>query len=147
MTLVRTSRWVRSIALAGIVLGASTAPVAAQEYVNVTEVTFDKVAHLCGEGSASGCVRLTGTITCEAEGLANLVEVFLQQRSIEGADNLNLLDFACSTEPRAFNVAVEFDGCGAPESRAGCFKPGRALARAFVGSDLVAEERVVVHKA
>jgi hypothetical protein len=143
----RMPRWMRSIAIAGMVLGASAAPVHAQEFVNVTDVSFDKVAHLCGESTASGCVRLTGTITCESTGLADLVEVFLRQRDLQGADNLDLLDFACSTEPRAFTAIVEFDGCGFPETRAGCFRPGPALARAFLSDELVAEERVIIRKA
>jgi hypothetical protein len=128
-------------------LGISQA-VAGQEYVTVTNVTIDKVAYLCGETTESGCVRLTGTLTCETTGLAQLIDLFIQQRDLSGVDDLDLLDFACSTEPRSFNVAVESGGCdpGVPPPN-GCFRPGRATVQAVVFRGLVlAEQSVRIRK-
>jgi hypothetical protein len=146
----RIRRSIASLALGAALAGASFGVAAADPvYVTVTDVTFDRVATLCNEFAASGCVRLTGTITCAEAGLPVLVEIFLRQGDITGGDNLDLLDFACSPVPRAFLVHVEFDGCSVPGIRnpAGCFKPGpaTAVAQVFRG-EVLTEQRVLVRK-
>lgn len=144
MRRMSTTHWFRALALATLILGASAAPAAAQEFVDVTAVTFDRVAHLCGESTASGCVVVSGTITCAATGPAELVDVSIRQRGIDGISNLDLLDFPCSTQPRPFTAIAETFGCGFPGERTGCFKPGPATVSATVSGVVVAEARVLV---
>ena len=139
-------RWLRSVALAGVVLGAGATPASAGAFVEVTDITFDRVAHLCGDIKTSGCVIMTGTITCAETGLAELVSVELRQREIRGTDNLDLLDFACSTEPRTFSVIAETFGCVFGE-RAGCFRTGPATVEASVSGQVLTTERVIVKRA
>ena len=144
----RVLRWVTSIALAGMLAGSTVGPVAGQEIVTVSSITFDRVAHLCGQTTASGCVRLTGTMTCASAGFAQLVNVFLDQRGLIGLDNLDLLDFACSPEPRSFTVVVENEGCGFTNTPAGCFRPGPATVRAVVfRGPVITEQSVLIRKA
>ena len=138
-------RWLQSLALAGVVLGASAAPATAGVFVEVTAITFDRVAHLCGDIRTSGCVIMTGTITCAETGLAELVSVELRQREIRGTDNLDLLDFACSTEPRTFTVIAETFGCVFGE-RAGCFRTGPGTVEASVSGQVLTTERVLVKR-
>jgi hypothetical protein len=87
-------------------------------------------------------------MTCDATGPAEWVEVFLTQGKVTGGDNLDLLDFACSTEPRPFVDTPETEGCDVPFTgkREGCFRPGRATVRAYIRGVLIAEETVFIRK-
>jgi hypothetical protein len=123
----------RSIALAFVMVGGTASVVHADEVVvTVTAVTIERNAALCGELAASGCVRLSGTMTCDATGPAEWVQFYVTQRNTSGLDDLDLLDYACSTEPRSFIVTAETFGCDAPFQRnaTGCFRPGPAQVRA-----------------
>jgi hypothetical protein len=137
-----------SLGLASALMIGMSGSGAAQEYVAVTNVTFDPVAQLCIEGAAAPCVRVTGTLTCASTGLAQLVDIFVVQRDQDAVNNLDLLDFACSTEPRAFSATAETDGCDPiGGDKAGCFRPGRATARAVVfRGPVVAEETIRIRK-
>ena len=108
---------------------------------------FDRAAHLCGDSTASGCVILSGTLTCAETGLAELVSVTLQQRGLVGTDNPDLLDFACSPEPRSFNVIAETFGCDAPaRPSTECFRPGPAVVEASVSGVVLTQGTVRVRK-
>ena len=126
---------VRSGLLAGLLAAASGSAVAASEhFVEVTDITFAS-AEMCGDEAKNDCVVMTGTITCAEEGPAELVEVSLVQRDLRGVDNLDLLDFACSTQPRTFTVVAE-------ELFGREFRPGRATVTARVDGTVIASETI-----
>ncbi|HJR90721.1 MAG TPA: hypothetical protein VJ782_11245, partial [Aeromicrobium sp.] len=54
---------------------------------------------------------------------------------LRGVDNLDLLDFACSTQPRTFTVVAE-------ELFGREFRPGRATVTARVDGTVIASETI-----
>jgi hypothetical protein len=126
---------VRSLFLAGVIAAASAGTVAASDhFVEVTDVTFSG-AEMCGTATKSACVVITGTMTCAEEGPAELVNMEITQRGLRGTDNLDLLDFACSTEPREFTAIAETFG-------AGLFRPGRARVTASLSGTVIASDTI-----
>jgi hypothetical protein len=128
---------VRSVLLAGLLAVGVVAPAIADEtLVNVTGVTIDRAAYIFGKDAPS--IRVTGTLTCDATGPAEYTEIRATQRGVSGQTNLDLLDFACTTEPRAFTAVVE-SFCD-PGS---CFRRGAARVQA-VAPTLSVEQLVAV---
>ena len=150
MDVRRVHKHFGAAALGCVLIAASGGTVIAGEptLVTVTNVTFERNATLCGELATSACVRVSGTMTCDAAGPAEWVEVVLTQRGVTGQDNLDLLDFACSTEPRAFRVAAETFTCEVEFTgrREGCFRPGLATVQAVKDGVVIAEETVLIRK-
>jgi hypothetical protein len=126
----------RSVALATLVMAAGTGVVSAVETVNVTSVTFDSTAVLCGGEKTNDCAIIHGEITCDATGPAELVSVVLTQRGTRATDNLDLLDFPCTTTPTEFTVVVESFG--------DLLRRGRATVIASVEGTVIATEKIQI---
>ena len=120
------------VLLALALLAAAPAAAMAEEFVTVTSVTIDPVATLC---ETRGCVIVTGTITCDGVGAAELVNLDVYQGRVQGFDDFDLLDFACSTEPRPYTIVAE----NYLDQR---FHPGRATAVASIDGSVVASATV-----
>jgi len=145
-----TLRVLRPAALGFLLVLVSTGAATSGEPgpVNVTDVTLDRVAYLCGDAAVSACAVVTGTITCDAAGPARTVHLVLSQRGVSGTDNDDLLDFACSTQPTPFGVVVESLVCdaGFVNNPTGCFKPGLASVRATLEGAPIAAQRTLLRK-
>lgn len=138
-----TRRVLLSAVLGGLMAASTVGAVSADEFVNATSVTFDKIAYIYEAGTPA--VVVSGTMTCDATGPAVEVYVNITQRQATGYSNSELLDFACSTEPRAFTITLE-GWCDDEVRDPECFRPGRATIRAYVGGITLTEETVLIKR-
>ncbi len=115
---------IASIALlAALAAVTAVAPVAAEDgTVAVTKITLDRKASLSSEVAAD--VRVTGTITCETLGPADLTTTTARQGEAVGQDNWDLYEFPCSTNAQPFTVVVESLTCDPDFAPEQCFTRG-----------------------